>query len=333
MRRTSSKPTEDKKPAPVRKRAEDSEISVPRKQLKTVATSAQASPQLSISPSTVPRSSQASFPTTVSRFEDSSQSTTFSSPVSSFASQHMQSPSSNPYDTPKSTPPIRSLQDFGMEVDDTITHTGGGTVDSEHSLKCCVICCEGKVVYVVFRCQVKIGYHICWQEKLFNDSVRENHPWATALGLTYSFPWAIDGVPQVNSRNYAVRLFCASVKPVVFNAHKITEMAQMICEHLNALNNNRSPTIQVSRNLFWLPTDGSILLSDITTSKEVLTMIQRKCGNMQADPNFYSTHSHYIHSCCFRRNQLTAEIADMLGAPTNQIKQDNADTTIQVDSD
>ena len=46
MRRTSSKPTEDKKPAPVRKRAEDSEISVPRKQLKTVATSAQASPQL-----------------------------------------------------------------------------------------------------------------------------------------------------------------------------------------------------------------------------------------------------------------------------------------------
>ena len=62
-------------------------------------------------------------------------------------------------------------------------------------------------------------------------------------------------------------------------------------------------------------------------------MIQRKCGNMQADPNFYSTHSHYIHSCCFRRNQLTAEIADMLGAPTNQIKQDNADTTIQVDSD
>ena len=51
------------------------------------------------------------------------------------------------------------------------------------------------------------------------------------------------------------------------------------------------------------------------------------------NPTFYSTHSNYIHSCCFRRFQLTAEVADFIGAPSDQILQDPPDMAIDMPFD
>ena len=338
-----SKTPQDRKSLTTRKRDEANE-SMPNKQLKASPNSMPVSnsppPSIPlISVDSVARSPQnqsnnVSIGTPTSTYLSRYRQPSPSSSISTYASRYQQpSPSSRPNNMPDNVQPILSLEDFGMEVDETDQLPPAAVADPEHALKCCVLFCKQKVVHIIFRCMAKQGYKVCWQEKLLNDAVENAMDWVAPLGIKSKFTWVHKGIKQMNGKNFGIRCYCINTKPIDFNVERITKLANTICQNLNAMNDNKPPMILPSNRLFWLPTDGSVVLSDVAATNDVLQVLMRKCGDPENNPTFYSTHSNYIHSCCFRRFQLTAEVADLIGAPSDQILQDPPDMAIDMPFD
>jgi hypothetical protein len=217
------------------------------------------------------------------------------------------------------TPPTLSLSDFGLQASNSVLQS---TVErfTGDTLKCCVILCEGMVKHILFRCIPREGSTNCWYEKLFSESVRNKSAWLEHLYITQTLPWWNDGVPQINGRNYPIRLFCINSMPVLFDDEKIQQIRRLgahICEMLHALNDFKYQGIQPAADFFWL-TPETAVLSDVTGKKEVLGMIKQLCGSKHDNVNFYNTHRAYLN-CCFRSDQITADIGDELGYPSNLI--------------
>ena len=152
-------------------------------------------------------------------------------------------------------PPILTLEDFGLSF-----ASGNG-----NTLQCCVIFAGDYVSTICFRCVPRIGKSTSWYEKLFAGSVGGGSVWTDKLKIYSTLPWHDKGVPKLNSRGKPIRLFVINTTPIAFDGEKIMKLGSHICEHLNALNHNKIPQIRVANNFYWLPTDGSVELSDITS--------------------------------------------------------------------
>jgi hypothetical protein len=241
-----------------------------------------------------------------------------------------------PIVSPPKAPPILSLASFGIQPDET---TVGElpqkvvSVSKSHLLKCAVLVDKGMLRRIVFRCEPKESWKTCWHEKLLFDAIREESSWTTALGLTYTVPWAINNVIQTNGRDFPVRVFCIDSQPIQFNEENIIAIGKHICENLNLMNKFQFPIIAVEEtNFFWLPTDACVVMANVTTNKEIFRLIEKKCGKKGDRSDYYSAHSDTIHTY-FRRNDLTPEIADAVGAPSSQIHPDLQFEILKVDSD
>jgi hypothetical protein len=221
-------------------------------------------------------------------------------------------------DPPLKAPPILRLEDFGIKRETIITRDCK-KVDSDTSkLTCVVVLKDGMLKHIVFRCIPKSGSASCWYEKLFFDAVRLKKPWADSLGLSYTIPWAINNIIQNNDRNFPIRMFCIDSQPTDFEPKMILALGKLICKNLNAENQFKSPRIEVADDFFWIHHNEDVVFSDITSTTECMSLIQKKCG-LKTDNNFYMHNEEFIH-CCFRRKELSAETADALGAPSDQIK-------------
>jgi hypothetical protein len=223
-------------------------------------------------------------------------------------------------------PPILRLEDFGIKRETAIRRDSNEADTDVSKLKCVVVLNKGLLKHIVFRCIPKSGSKSCWYEKLFFDAVRLKKAWADSLGLSYSLPWAMNNIVQYNERNFPIRMFCIDSQPTDFDPNMITALGKLICKNLNAENQFKSPKIEVSDDFFWIPHNEDVVLSDVTSTTECMSLIQKKCG-FKVDDNFYKHNEEFIH-CCFRRKELTAEIADALGAPSDQIHRCNFTFTL-----
>jgi hypothetical protein len=158
-----------------------------------------------------------------------------------------------PIVSPPKAPPILSLASFGIQPDET---TVGElpqkvvSVSKSHLLKCAVLVDKGMLRRIVFRCEPKESWKTCWHEKLLFDAIREESSWTTALGLTYTVPWAINNVIQTNGRDFPVRVFCIDSQPIQFNEENIIAIGKHICENLNLMNKFQFPSIVVDETNF-----------------------------------------------------------------------------------
>ena len=152
-------------------------------------------------------------------------------------------------------PSILTLEDFGLSV----------ASDNSNTLQCCVIFADDYVSTICFRCVPRTGKSTSWYEKLFAESVAGGSVWTDKIKIYSTLPWHDKGLPKINSRGKPIRLFVINTMPIAFDGEKIIKLGNHICEHLNALNRNKKPKIRVANNFYWLPTDGSVGLSDITS--------------------------------------------------------------------
>jgi hypothetical protein len=229
----------------------------------------------------------------------------------------------------KKTPPIISLSDFGIQQDTATIQSVTVQADTQtHLLRCAVVVKKSMLRHIIFRCDPCATWKTCWHEKIFSDAVFKKHDWATALGLSYSVRWFVNEKQQVNGRGFPVRLFCIDSKPVPFDEDVIVSLGKLICANLNSENSFQKPSIQVASDFFWLQPDDSIVMADVTSTAECMILLAKKCGSKVDD--FYKNHSDTIH-CYFRPNNLTAEIADAVGAPSSQIKRNDNIAVLDID--
>jgi hypothetical protein len=232
----------------------------------------------------------------------------------------------------KKPPPIILLSDFGIEQDTATIQPVTVHADLQtHLLRCAVVVKKSMLRHIIFRCDPCPTWKTCWHEKIFSDAVFKQHEWATALGLSYSVRWFLNEKQQVNGRGFPVRLFCIDSKPVPFDADVIVSLGKLICTNLNSCNSFQKPSIQVASDFFWLPSDDGVVMADVTSNAECMVLLTKKCGSKGEDLDFYKKHSETIH-CYFRTNNLTSEIADAVGAPSNQIKRESNIAVLDVDT-
>lgn len=221
------------------------------------------------------------------------------------------------------------LLDFGIKAK---------VFSNGHRLKCGVMCDEeGKVINIIFRCDIQPGNKVCWQEKTWSDAMYAKEEWCSDLNIMekYESKDRNDSEDFNPSGKFCYRIFVISCSPMEFNAGGLLKLGRHITDILNEHPDNckkNSVRLGVDENdYFYINVGDHKKWEDLVGPSCCLEIIKRVCGH-NVDRDFYNRNQEFIHRY-FRRNSLSVTVADAVGAPARQIGGGlNLNTAINVES-
>ena len=197
----------------------------------------------------------------------------------------------------------------------------GGADTHFHTLRA-VDVGDGKLVHhIIFRCVPMRGCKNVWQEKLFNDAVKNEEAWAKDLSITRTVPWFSCDVPQLNAKQFPIRLFvldCAQK----FVDEEVRNIGNYICEVLNFKNsttflpNQKEINIKVPEGPHYYWVDGRVVWSDIIGIDACLKQILPDV--LPVPETFFVNNQKWLETF-FHHHQLTGKVAELLRVPIESL--------------
>ena len=167
--------------------------------------------------------------------------------------------------------------------------------------------------YLIFRCAVP--GQSAYSEKVWNDDIRAGAPWTVALNFEKRLlRWCHDGNEQQNANGYAIRLFVIPLEEIPPD-DAIFEMAQYICDNLNANVSNFTTTSYNKSDFFWIqePTTWQNVISTSTC----LDRLFSKCGQ-PSGTDWWDTHAAEVKTY-FAPGSINEHLARRLYAPATMV--------------
>ena len=227
--------------------------------------------------------------------------------------------------------PSDLLAKFGLKLPSRTAQTPRSADQKIIELKCCVID-GGENSAVLFR----FAPNGSWCEKLMYDEVCKKHSeWTTILGFVdYNPPltWFVSNKEQLNSRNYAIRLFVIETTQSITNEQQLINLGEDICAHVNEVADNTREIVKVNElNYFWIPI-GSAVWADVIGTKRANDQLVKKIGTPTGEAHFYNTNKSCIDSY-FHSGTYTRSFARYLGAPPKEIHPNERNQILNLNND
>ena len=209
----------------------------------------------------------------VPRFPTNNSSVTGASIVSPAAEQGSGTLNLQPGSTIEGSNTV-DLTSFGLTpATNPNSQFGNTTVNKVHFLRAAIVGGDNNDFTVAFRCEPADvnTYNSPWCAKVFFDAVREVGGWASKLNLSPNVAnWYHLNQEQKTRSNYNIRLFLLPLQ-VLPPHQRLLDVAQYICNKINAVPDNRTVLKVNPANFFWLP--GIVTWPDIIGQEAYSQMI------------------------------------------------------------
>ena len=164
--------------------------------------------------------------------------------------------------------------------------------------------------HLIFRCAVP--GQSTYAEKIWNDDTRASAPWTVALNFEKRLlRWCHEGNEQQNANGHAIRLFVIPLEETPAD-DAIFEMAQYICDNLNANPSNFTTTTFNKHDFFWI--DGPTTWQNVISTSACLDRIFTKCGQ-PSGTDWWDTHARKVKTY-FAPGSVNEHLARRLCAPS-----------------
>jgi hypothetical protein len=160
------------------------------------------------------------------------------------------------------------------------------------------------------------GNNSCWAEKIMMDCCKESVGWVTDSNIsTWAFAWHINGVKQVNAKQWGIRLFFLYVQSTDITTKALRSLGEYIVRNINAHPKNSTVTIVPPGDEFiWL---NDATWYDLIGMETSLTNLKKETTSFSA--GYYEQYKDVIHTY-FKRGTFTVDLACMLHAPMSCIQ-------------
>jgi len=154
-----------------------------------------------------------------------------------------------------------------------------------------------------------------WAEKIFHDAVKSSCDWVQDYGIyLLGGNWHHENVPQVNPKNYGIRLFCINCLTLP-TREQVLVLGRELCVKINQYQNNDTTTTVETEGFFWL---DQPVWSDIIGCDNALSMLLRICSDVENNDEYFNTHRPTINTF-FHQGTLSHELASILKAPDTEL--------------